>query len=64
MIKNQALVARMKRELSMLEESPPQGISAWPREDKITELEASITGASGTPYEQGIFKLEISLSDR
>ncbi|KAK6190291.1 hypothetical protein SNE40_002196 [Patella caerulea] len=56
--------ARMKRELKMLSENPPFGISCWPKEDKIDLLEAQIVGGEGTPYEKGIFKLEIQLPER
>lgn len=34
------MVARMQRELEILEKDPPPGISCWPKGDSITELEA------------------------
>lgn len=73
------LVSRMKRELQMLEQDPPHGIQAWPKEDSLTTLEArkcqffsapntnfvaEMQGPEGTPYEKGIFKLEITIPDR
>lgn len=61
---NPALIMRMKRELELIEQSPPQGISAWPKDDKISTLEANIDGPQGTPYEKGTFKLEINIPDR
>lgn len=36
------LHSRMIKELEMLDKVPPPGISCWPVEDTITELEAGI----------------------
>ena len=33
-------LARMKRELQMLQQSPPHGISCWAKVDNIEQLEA------------------------
>ena len=33
-------LARMKRELEMLQKSPPHGISCWAKVDNIEQLEA------------------------
>lgn len=82
------LVGRMKKELDILQ-TPSQGISAWPKDNRIDQLEASILfpfifskilthisfyllkkshkaiqGPDGTPYEKGIFKLEITIPER
>lgn len=73
-IQEKILLNRMRVELGMLEKSPPPGISAWPKGDKMTALEASmkiikfnvsieIQGPSDTPYENGIFLLDISLAE-
>jgi ubiquitin-protein ligase len=35
------LQARMMKEIAILTKEPPPGISAWPREGKITEIDAS-----------------------
>lgn len=73
---NTRFVSRMKREIELLERDPPHGISAWPKNDQLLELEASldfllykvifsdIQGPSGTPYEHGVFKLEINLTEK
>ncbi|KAL3842404.1 hypothetical protein ACJMK2_020439 [Sinanodonta woodiana] len=55
---------RMKRELQLLTQSPPHGISCWAKEDQLDKLEAQILGIEGTPYEGGLFKLEIQIPDR
>jgi ubiquitin-conjugating enzyme E2 T len=74
-----AMKARMKKELEMLSNDPPPGISAWLKDDLLNVLEAStkcsiifeinclflaIQGPQGTPYERGTFKLEINVPDR
>ncbi|XP_002733330.1 ubiquitin-conjugating enzyme E2 T-like [Saccoglossus kowalevskii] len=55
---------RMKREVQLLEQEPPHGISCWLKKDKIDELEAQIIGSEDTPYKGGIFKLEIQVPER
>jgi ubiquitin-conjugating enzyme E2 T len=61
---NQMRVNRMLRELQLLQ-NPPHGIQAYAKDEKdVTELEALIQGASHTPYENGIFKLDISIPER
>lgn len=57
-------IARVKKELQMLTESPPHGISCYPVSDDITHFEAKILGGDGTPYAGGLFKLEIDLPER
>lgn len=54
----------MKKEIKMLSESPPFGISCWPSGDSIDRLEAIILGGEDTPYSGGVFKLEIQIPDR
>ncbi|KAI0241100.1 Ubiquitin-conjugating enzyme E2 T [Lamellibrachia satsuma] len=56
--------ARMKRELQQLEQSPPHGVSCWMKNYNIEQLEAQIVGPSGTPYEGGIFQLEVDIPER
>lgn len=44
---------------------PPPGISCWPlNEDKLDQFEAGIVGGKGTPYEGGIFHLNIQIPER
>ncbi|KAL4224575.1 Ubiquitin-conjugating enzyme E2 T [Mactra antiquata] len=54
---------RMKKEIKMLTESPPHGISCWSNGD-IDKLEAIILGGEHTPYNGGVFKLEIQIPER
>ena len=37
-----ACVARLNKELRQLEREPPPGVSAWPREGQLNELEAGV----------------------
>lgn len=56
------MAKRMARELGLLSRSPPPGIAAWMKEEgRVDVLEAEISGAKGTPYEGGIFRLEVGI---
>eukprot|EP00761_Pharyngomonas_kirbyi_P002630 gb/GECH01002634.1/.p1 GENE.gb/GECH01002634.1/~~gb/GECH01002634.1/.p1 ORF type:complete len:227 (+),score=92.07 gb/GECH01002634.1/:1-681(+) len=59
-----AFLNRMKRELALLERDPPHGICAYPKDDRIDQLEAKIQGPENTPYEGGTFKVEINIPER
>ena len=55
---------RVRKELQMLYEDPPPGISAWFKEDDSREVEAVVVGADGTPYADGQFRLQLSIPQR
>lgn len=57
-------VSRINRELKMMSDDPPPGISCYPKEDHVNDLEATIEGPEGTPYAKGIFKLSLSIPNR
>ncbi|KAI9996015.1 hypothetical protein PInf_013193 [Phytophthora infestans] len=59
-----AMRGRMRKEIAMLESDPPFGVSAWPKDDQIDHLEAQILGPDGSPYEKGVFQLEIEIPER
>uniref|UniRef100_A0AAV1T636 E2 ubiquitin-conjugating enzyme n=1 Tax=Peronospora matthiolae TaxID=2874970 RepID=A0AAV1T636_9STRA len=59
-----AMRRRMHREIAMLESDPPFGVSAWPKDDKLDHLEAQILGPDGSPYEKGVFQLDIEIPER
>ncbi|KAH9499986.1 Ubiquitin-conjugating enzyme E2 T [Bulinus truncatus] len=49
----------------MFSSSPPAGISCSALDDeRLDSLSAQIVGASSTPYEGGVFQLEIQIPDR
>ncbi|KAJ8393558.1 hypothetical protein AAFF_G00060310 [Aldrovandia affinis] len=55
---------RLKRELQMLSTEPPPGISCWQCEGQIDDLRAQIIGCVNTPYEGGLFSVEIKVPER
>jgi len=59
-----ARIARMKREMALFDDRPPHGISCWMKEEIVGHLEAQIVGGEDTPYNGGIFTLDIHLPDR
>ncbi|XP_059172076.1 ubiquitin-conjugating enzyme E2 T-like [Physella acuta] len=61
---NNITKGRMKKELEMFLNSPPSGISCVPVNDQLDNLSAQIIGASGTPFEGGVFHLEIQIPER
>ncbi|XP_015271090.1 PREDICTED: ubiquitin-conjugating enzyme E2 T [Gekko japonicus] len=51
--------SRLKRELHLLTTEPPPGITCWQNEGHLDYLRAQILGSSDTPYEKGVFDLEV-----
>ncbi|XP_006159202.1 ubiquitin-conjugating enzyme E2 T [Tupaia chinensis] len=56
--------SRLKRELHMLATEPPPGITCWQEKDQMDDLRAQILGGTNTPYEKGVFKLEVIVPER
>ena len=56
--------SRLKKELERLRKDPPHGVTCWSKEDRVDSLQAQLLGAEGTPYEGGIFSLDIRIPDR
>ncbi|XP_050352538.1 uncharacterized protein LOC126774925 [Nymphalis io] len=52
---------RLKIELKMLRNDPPEGIAATPLDAKCCHWQASVTGPVGSPYEGGVFYLYIQV---
>ncbi|XP_057304225.1 ubiquitin-conjugating enzyme E2 T-like isoform X2 [Hydractinia symbiolongicarpus] len=55
---------RMKQELQMLSNDPPPGIFCYSVDNKTTHLKAGIIGTSDTPFEGGLFMLDIVIPER
>ncbi|XP_066528567.1 ubiquitin-conjugating enzyme E2 T isoform X2 [Hoplias malabaricus] len=55
--------SRLKRELQLLTTEPPLGINLCSTEN-LQNLQAQIVGGSNTPYEGGVFELEINIPER
>ncbi|CAB1424338.1 unnamed protein product [Pleuronectes platessa] len=48
----------------MLSNEPPPGITCWQTEERMDDLRAQIVGGTETPYEGGLFTLEIKVPER
>ncbi|XP_038676320.1 ubiquitin-conjugating enzyme E2 T isoform X3 [Scyliorhinus canicula] len=57
-------VSRLKKEMQLLASQPPPGISCWLNSDQMDDLRAQILGSVDSPYEGGIFNLEIVVPER
>jgi len=55
-----ALTKRIAKELKDIQRDPPTGISAGPIGETIQKWEAVIMGPVDTPYEGGLFKLQLN----
>ncbi|KAF2027535.1 ubiquitin-conjugating enzyme [Setomelanomma holmii] len=58
-----SLPKRIIKESERLIKEPVQGISATPHEDNLRYFDVTIDGPSQSPYEGGVFKLELFLPD-
>ncbi|XP_070601839.1 ubiquitin-conjugating enzyme E2 T [Erythrolamprus reginae] len=56
--------SRLKRELQQLATEPPPGITCWQNGNHINDLQAQILGCTNTPYEKGVFALEVIVPER
>ncbi|KAL1502178.1 hypothetical protein ABEB36_007360 [Hypothenemus hampei] len=53
-------MVRLKKEMEIINDSSlNSGIWLFPKSDSLESFEAHITGPKSTPYEEGLFKLEI-----
>lgn len=55
--------SRLLRELDKMNKTPPTGICVTPRDDSLKVLEVNILGPENSPYKNGLFNLEITISD-
>ncbi|ODV96664.1 hypothetical protein PACTADRAFT_74289 [Pachysolen tannophilus NRRL Y-2460] len=58
-----ALPKRIIKETERLVSDPVPGITAIPHEDNLRYFDVTIQGPQSSPYENGIFKLELYLPD-
>jgi ubiquitin-conjugating enzyme E2 N len=58
-----ALPRRIIKETQRLLSEPAPGISATPHEDNLRYFNVIIAGPAGSPFEGGIFKLELFLTE-
>jgi len=58
-----SLPKRIIKETERLVTDSPPGISATPHEDNLRYFDVEISGPGGSPFEAGIFKLELFLPE-
>lgn len=51
---------RLKKEIKDIASTPPDNCSAGPRDGDLFVWDATIMGPTGTPYENGVFRVEIN----
>ncbi|XP_024073707.1 ubiquitin-conjugating enzyme E2 T-like isoform X1 [Terrapene carolina triunguis] len=56
--------SRLKRELHLLTTEPPPGIMFWQNKNRMDDLRAQILGGTNTPYDKGVFNLEVVVPER
>lgn len=56
------VIKQLAKELKNLDESPPEGIKVSVNDDDFSTIFADIEGPSGTPYENGVFRMKLLLS--
>ncbi|KAF4520633.1 hypothetical protein B566_EDAN007498 [Ephemera danica] len=54
---------RLTREMKMMAKKSRPGVFLGPVGDSLDDFEATITGVEGTPYESGIFKMEVKIPE-
>jgi len=57
-----AIQLRLLREIRSLTATPPDGIRVLLKEDNITTIMADIEGPVGTPFDGGLFRVRLALS--
>ncbi|KAL6066494.1 ubiquitin-conjugating enzyme E2 S [Balamuthia mandrillaris] len=56
-----SVLRKIATEFRKLVTAPPEGIKLIPNESDITDVQATIEGPAGTPYEGGFFRVRLSL---
>ncbi|KAI0511097.1 hypothetical protein KFK09_011719 [Dendrobium nobile] len=57
------VIKQLSKELKNLNDSPPEGITVVVNDDDFSSIFADIKGPAGTPYENGIFRMKLLLSN-
>lgn len=55
------IIKQVSKELTSLTNDPPEGIKVFVNEQDITDIQATIEGPAGTPYEGGLFRVKLVL---
>ncbi|KAG6430951.1 hypothetical protein SASPL_109025 [Salvia splendens] len=56
------VIKQLAKELKNLDETPPEGIKVGVNDDNFSVIFADIEGPAGTPYENGLFRMKLILS--
>ncbi|URD91863.1 ubiquitin-conjugating enzyme E2 [Musa troglodytarum] len=56
------VIKQLAKELKNLDETPPEGIKVVVNDDDFSTIFADIEGPAGTPYENGVFRMKLLLS--
>ncbi|GAA5804488.1 ubiquitin-conjugating enzyme/RWD-like protein [Helicostylum pulchrum] len=56
-------IKRIVKELESLQQTPPEDIQVLANDEDLTQIEAWIRGPDGTPYQDGYFKVRLSLDE-
>ncbi|KAK3717350.1 hypothetical protein QZH41_011591 [Actinostola sp. cb2023] len=54
-------IKQLAREIHSLASDPPEGIKIFTSDEDITDIQATIEGPTGTPYEGGLFRIKVVL---
>ncbi|XP_068671681.1 ubiquitin-conjugating enzyme E2 S-like [Montipora capricornis] len=55
------IIKQVAKELTNLSSDPPEGIKVFTNEEDVTDIQATIEGPAGTPYEGGLFRIKLVL---
>ncbi|KAL9957082.1 hypothetical protein ACROYT_G038673 [Oculina patagonica] len=55
------IIKQVVKELTSLSSDPPEGIKVFTNEEDVTDIQATIEGPAGTPYEGGLFRVKLVL---
>lgn len=55
------IIKKVVKELTSLSSDPPEGIKVFTNEQDVTDIQATIEGPAGTPYEGGLFRVKLVL---
>ncbi|KAJ3032240.1 hypothetical protein HK097_005359, partial [Rhizophlyctis rosea] len=58
-----SVMKRLAKELTQLDQAPPEGIQPIVNEDNITDVQAWIAGPIGTPFTGGVFRVQLKLGN-
>ncbi|XP_065827044.1 ubiquitin-conjugating enzyme E2 S-like [Oscarella lobularis] len=55
------VIRKVTQEVSQLVSKAPEGIQVHPNEENVSDIQATVEGPAGTPYEGGLFRVKLVL---